>query len=176
MGLEKKFMLNWVSSSSTAKWVFWGMDDLEKFYATADLPKTVTDIWDVDHSLWWHSTMSKQGVLKPLPLFLSPPIFCPPPLKHWLLDHVNFESGLMRSLLHFLVTWVQLGEHENMCFLWGWWCFSRPLPIVFVCKDEEKLRWVLFLKEGSDFVNASCAALRGIYYCLHRAGYAERML
>lgn len=63
-----------------------------------------------------------------------------------------------------------------MCFLWGQWCFSRPLPAVCVCKDVEKLHWVLFLEEGSDFVNASCAGKTGIYYCLHKAGYAERVL
>lgn len=53
------------------------MDALAKLGAMTDLPKTMNDIQGVDHTLQRHFTMSKQGMLDSLMLYLNPPILFP---------------------------------------------------------------------------------------------------
>lgn len=148
------------------------MNALAKWGATTDFPKTMNGIQDVDHTLQRHFTLIKQGMLDSPMLFLSPPIFCSS-FKHRILDHMGFESGLMRSLLHFLNGTSPPERTRKPVHFMGQMGFFYLLP-VSVRVWKSCVRSPFWWKEPT--LRMTAVQAREEYYHLHGAHYAEHML
>lgn len=168
---KRKSCWIWQAVLKTTKWVSWEMDALAKWGTMIDLPKTMSNIQDVNHTLQRHSTTNKQRMLNFLMFFLSPPIFFSP-FKHRILDHMGFDSGLMRNLLRFLNSvspperiWKHVCFMGQMDFFLGFYQLPVSVRVGKSCvKSSFWWKELTAVQEREAF-----------FYLLHRAGYAELM-